>query len=182
MRLFEELKNDILNYLIGGLDSGDLSSIKSLEINKRKPHTKRLFFHLGEERVCLHDFEPCKESESFPHPHSWESQIKILRGSYTHCILYGVPLDKDFTDKFDSLCITSELSAGNSYHIDTPDVWHKVTPKTKVSTVMINGPIWEVHNDFCKFTKGKELKSISDKDKTEMILRFINLIKDYETN
>jgi len=52
----------------------------SLVINRRKPHTYRVFRQFGEYRVCLHRFESCSEEEAFPHPHPWPGAFLLLKG------------------------------------------------------------------------------------------------------
>ena len=175
------LENSIASELVGGLDN-----IKSLRIDRRKPHTDRLFFMLPSDstlRVCLHTFQECSLDDSFPHPHSWESEVLILDGKYDHRYVHHVPLDFDALNMFKLASQKhhiEHLIPGNSYHITSPKTWHKVTPLTECRTIMINGPTWSENNRsvYCKFTKGKELIELPKEEKKQQIQIFINLINN----
>jgi hypothetical protein len=160
MRLFKELKPSIIAHIEKCLKDNDYSSIQSLLINRRKPHTERLFFYLGDERICFHTFQPASSEECFAHPHSWESEIVLLEGEYEHYIKTDVPLTSNENENWKY--VKHLLRPGSSYHIDDPGTWHKVVPLVECKTLMINGPIWDNYNINCKFTKGKELVSLEE--------------------
>lgn len=156
------------------LKSKDFSKMMGLKIDRREPHTLRLFYFKDGLRVCLHIFQPCKWEDAFPHPHSWNSEILILEGKYKHWISDYTELDK----KADTnLGFTHTLGEGSSYAIKTPYVWHKVQPLTEVMTIMINEKEWVEKSIWCVTTRGKELTELTDLEKESIILRFLNKLK-----
>ena len=54
----------------------------SLIINRRKPHTYRIFTQYADLRLCLHKFDMCDEGEAFSHPHPWPAAFMVLKGKY----------------------------------------------------------------------------------------------------
>jgi hypothetical protein len=179
--MIKENLKEIIQFIDKALsDDMYFNKIQSLRIDKRKPYTDRLFFFLKSNpklRVCLHTFQACNKSEAFAHPHSWESEVLLLEGKYEHWIENFVKLDMDISDSFnDGFCIGTILTSGSSYHIDNPHTWHKVQPLTECKTIMINGPVWEKHSQYCKFTKGKELIEISDTEKRNQLIDFYFLL------
>jgi hypothetical protein len=179
--MIKENLKEIIGFIDKALSDDEyFNKIQSLRIDKRKPYTDRLFFFLEsnpELRVCLHTFEPCEKLEAFSHPHSWESEVLLLKGKYNHWIENFVKTDMDVSDCFsDDFCIGTTLTPGSSYHIDNPHTWHKVQPLTQCKTIMINGSVWKKHSNYCKFTQGKELIKISDTEKRSQLIDFYDLL------
>src|ERR1044072_4917851 len=92
---------DILNYTIDKLPEllQNEKRWDSLIINRRKPHTYRIFTNfeildydgtLNTYRVCLHKFDPCNTEEAFAHPHPWPGAFCILKGKYKMNIGYSL--------------------------------------------------------------------------------------------
>jgi len=150
--LLETIKKEEFIKLLGETDKWD-----SLIINKRKPHTYRIFTQLGENRVCLHKFDTCSSEESFAHPHPWPGAFMVLHGAYR------MKLGKS-KDRFSDPEWVSELimGAGSVYQIVDPLVWHTVTPLETTYTIMMNGPSWdkETAHTQVRTTKGKDLEKL----------------------
>jgi len=137
----------------------DPSKWDSLIINRRKPHTYRIFTQLGEYRVCLHRFDECHADEAFLHPHPWPGAFKVIQGSYSMRLGYS-------KDRFSKPDMAAEfiMGAGSSYEITNPLTWHSVIPQELTYTVMINGTPWDAdtaHTEV-RTTKGKDLEKMED--------------------
>jgi hypothetical protein len=155
--MIEQLKNVIKSDLEKWVS--DIRGWDSLIINKRQPHTTRVFRMLPDgSRLCLHKFDYINKDggeEAFMHPHPWPAAFQIVMGTYemkvgaTPNILHSSP----------EHILTTRLSHGSSYEITNPNTWHSVTPITKtVHTVMLNGAPWkpgDVHTAV-RTTKGKD--------------------------
>lgn len=137
----------------------------TLVINKRKPYTYRAFTYLPDgNRVCLHKFEPCDESESFKHPHAWPAEFLVCYGSY----LEEIELYEEYISEISGNLIktgnpvVSSVYTQNSWHrIDNRDVFHKVTPLETTYTIMINEKPYMYPHPDVKTTKGKDLDSMT---------------------
>lgn len=148
----------------------------SLVINRRKPHTTRLFKQFGELRVCLHKFEVCTDEEAFPHPHPWPGAFLLLEGSYIQTIGYSV--DRFAEPEF---LYREKLTPGSSYEIVDPMTWHKIQPTQTTHTVMINGaPFRKPHREV-RTTAGKDLDTLSEKETIDLLSRF-NILLHYYHN
>lgn len=147
---------------------------EGLLINKRKPHTYRLFTQVGENRVCLHRFDACSESESLKHPHPWPGAFLVLNGSYRMWTGRSQDRVSPPADGPEFL-----LTPGSAYQITNPLDWHSVVPLEETWTVMINGPRWddESRHEKAPTTGGKGLKAISEFEKTMMLPGFEGLIR-----
>lgn len=130
----------------------------SLVINRRKPHTTRLYRRFPNYRVCLHMFHPCKANETQGHPHPWPGAFLILGGSYYHSV--GISKDLKSNPRY---FYKELLTEGSYYEIDNKRVFHKVQPIETTWTVMINGDPWKGHIK-TKTTKGKNLDKLSEQD------------------
>jgi len=174
MEKIKEILPSIQAKLISALEEKDFSDFKGLRIDRREPHTLRLFYFREDGfRVCLHIFQPCSWEDAFPHPHNWDSEVMIVKGSYVHWVSDHTPLNqKCETDKG----FKHTLNAGSIYSIDNPYIWHKVQPLEEVMTVMVNGETWETKSDFSVTTKGKELVELTDDEKYKMCFKFFNQI------
>ena len=136
---------------------GETDKWNSLIINKRKPHTYRIFTQIGENRVCLHKFDTCSSSESFPHPHPWPGAFIILHGAYR--MKLGKSKDRATDPEWVSELI---MGPGSAYEIVDPLVWHTVTPLKTTYTIMMNGPEWnkDIAHTQVRTTKGKDLEKL----------------------
>lgn len=144
----------------------------SLVINKRKPYTYRVFTQINNMRLCLHKFDVCNQEESFMHPHPWQGAFSILKGSYR--MVLGITKDRNST----LIQKVSEqiLSAGSTYEILDPMVWHSVTPIETCYTIMLNGEPFspEVAHSQVRTTRGKDLDKLSNKD----LITHLSIFKD----
>ena len=134
----------------------DPNSWNSLVINRRKPHTYRAWKMLGNDRVCVHKFDPCEPDDCFVHPHPWPAAFLILDGKYIQNIGYS----KDLTDKDPTMIYREVLTRGSMYEMDSPTLWHSVQPLTTTYTIMLNGEPWDAHES-TRRTKGKDLDEMS---------------------
>ena len=145
----------------------------SLVVNKRKPHTYRMFIYDGDVRICLHRFDHCEEKDAFFHPHPWESRMWILSGSY----FMKVGCTQSAEDKDPQYLMSTILSKGSEYHSNNTNFWHAVIPLTTCYSVMVNGPPWgdKAHNS-APTTKGKDLDKMSDIEKLDHLAIFRKFI------
>jgi len=143
----------------------------SLLINRRKPHTYRIFRNFGEHRVCLHVFDPCDPEDAFPHPHPWPGAFLLLKGEYVHTIGYSPDLETE-----PDFLYTEIVRPGTMYEIINKRTWHKVQPTQRTYTIMVNGPPWEGHKD-TRTTKGKDLEKITPELMKTMKMEFTELIE-----
>jgi len=161
--------NEILEKLPSLLDSAVWDS---LIVNRRKPHTYRIWTKLGDLRVCLHKFDVCDTNESFFHPHPWPAAFKILQGKYYMRIGH-------------SLTQTSEpfevapfiMFQGSSYAITDPLTWHSVSPIETTFTVMVNDKPFENPHKEVRRTAGKDLEKMTDEEVKESLEYFRKLLK-----
>ena len=167
----KELLPTIIIDLENAIKTNDFNLFQGLRIDRRKPHTLRLFYFKDGLRVCLHIFDPCDWEDAFPHPHNWDSEVLIVDGEYRHWISERTPLNERADENKGFVHI---LGAGSSYRIDNPYLWHRVQPLTQTMTIMINGKEWEKKSEFSVTTKGKELVELSEQEKREIIERFLN--------
>lgn len=146
---------------------------EALLINKRKPHTYRLFTQVGDNRVCLHKFDACSSNEAGRHPHPWPGAFLVLHGTYRMWTGRSPDRGSPPVDGPEFL-----LTAGSAYQITSPLDWHSVTPLEETWTVMVNGPRWpdDVRHEGAPTTAGKGLKAISNLDKVMMLPAFAGLI------
>lgn len=145
----------------------------SLLINRRKPHTYRLFTYLGDYRICLHKFEACAKNEAFYHPHPWPGAFYIGEGSYQ----MDLGLAKDKFSKPEPVCRTI-ISAGSMYEITSPLTFHSVVPLTDTYTIMVNDLPFndeDMHVDV-KRTKGKDLEKLDNNTKCEILSKFQDIL------
>lgn len=131
---------------------------KSVIINKRKPHTYRVWTMLPDgNRVCLHRFDKCDETESFAHPHGWPAEFLVLEGRYLEQVWYTQRKPIEF-HPYVTPVVESIYTAGSWHRIDNSWTWHKITPLTdQVWTIMINEKPYSNPLDSVKTTAGKDL-------------------------
>lgn len=139
----------------------------SLVIDRRKPHTYRMFRKFGEYRVCLHRFEPCKAEEAFPHPHPWSGAFLLLDGEYIHTVGGSSDLESD-----PQYYLRELVRPDSIYEITNPLTWHKVQPLKRTYTIMVNGDPWEESHNETRTTKGKDLIKMSPDEKLRELQTF----------
>lgn len=147
----------------------------SLLINRRKPHTERVFRQFGEDRVCLHKFYPCSSDEAFAHPHPWPASFFIIKNGYDMEI--GMAENRLEEPKYYERICLEEHSA---YMILNPLTWHRISPinDEPTYTVMINGPTFEEEDmhSAVRRTKGKDLEKLKEEDKAALLNYFYDLL------
>jgi len=147
---------------------------ESLVINRRKPHTYRIFQQIGGFRVCLHRFEACEEDEAFPHPHPWPGAFLLLEGEYIHTVGGSADL-KSKPEYF----IREIVRPYSMYEIINPQTWHKVQPLQTTYTVMLNGEPWDRQHSETRTTKGKDLQSMADDELVTHLTEFERMLHLY---
>lgn len=167
---------DILHNLISNDEISNLLTQPkiwdSLVINKRKPHTYRIFTMYNNIRICLHEFDECSTEESFAHPHAWPAAFTVLCGEYN----LKIGRSSNTLDRPEKYHILN-MAAESSYEMVDPLEWHAITPLRRTYTVMINGPNYENPHSMCRTTKGKDLEKLSEKEVQESLLLFSDLLK-----
>lgn len=167
---------EVFEDLQDACDFDDINGWGSLVINRRKPHTTRLFKQFDELRVCLHRFEACTDEEAFAHPHPWPGAFLLLDGSYIQTIGYSFSTiaEPDFLFK-------EKVVPGSCYEIINPLTWHKIQPTQTTHTIMINGPPFEQQHSEVKTTAGKDLDTLS-KQETLFLLQSFNILLHHYHN
>lgn len=152
----------------------DISNWDSLIVNRRKPHTYRVFTNLADgSRICLHKFNPCDRHEAFLHPHPWPGAFILLSGAYDMEVGYS----PDRTSK-PTKVIDLFLTKGSVYEIVSPLTWHSVTPVEVTYTVMVNDPPWpaDVAHTDVRTTKGKDLDKMPEEELKEHLALFDRML------
>jgi len=164
----------ILKRVQEGLDRPD--TWDSLAINRRKPHTNRIFQEIEGFRVCLHRFEACEENEAFPHPHPWPGAFLLLEGEYIHTVGGSADL-KSRPEYF----IREIIRPYSIYEIINTKTWHKVQPLKETYTVTLNGVPWteEERHEEVRTTKGKGLQPLSDDELVTHLVEFERMLHLY---
>ena len=152
----------------------EVNEWESLVINRRKPHTYRVFRNIDGYRVCLHRFEPCDDNEAFPHPHPWPGAFLLLEGEYVHTVGGSVDL-KSEPEYF----LREIVRPYSTYEIINKQTWHRVQPIKTTYTVMINGEPWKESHSETRTTKGKDLESMERDDLVKHLNKFRVLLKEY---
>lgn len=170
---------DKLNTEIRYLDNylRDVRKWDSLVINKRVPHTYRVFRMLDDgSRLCLHKFEYFDKDggdEAFMHPHPWPGAFQIMGGEYEMKLGYT----ENREQKEPKIICTTRMREGSSYEITDPLTWHSVTPRTKVVySIMLNGKPWDadVAHTAVRTTKGKDLQKMTKMELANHLSYFAN--------
>jgi len=155
----------------------DPSIWQSLEINKRKPFTYRVWTILPNGlRVCLHKFDECSTHEAFDHPHPWPGAFIILHGSYRMRVGYS------FNRVSDQQSVAEfNLEKYSSYAIVNPLTWHAVIPNEETYTIMINEEPFapDIAHLEVRTTAGKDLDKMTDDELTLHLSIFKRLLADY---
>ena len=175
--MLDQLLN-IIPQVIDSLDSKDgWKEWDSLIINRRKPHTYRMFRKFGDLRVCLHKFEPCEAEDAFAHPHPWPGAFLVLRGQYIQNIGYSESLESDPVFFYKEV-----VRANTMYEIVNPKTWHSVQPLETTYTIMVNGEPWEEQHSQTRTTKGKDLEKMNNHDLIKHLLTFSCYLSQYKAN
>lgn len=171
------------------LRNGSLDYWDSLIINRRKPHTYRVFTMVANLRVCLHRFEMCDEDEAFEHPHPWPGAFVVLAGHYRQRVSYAPSRqDRPRREAMDMI-----LAPGAKYSIVNPLTWHSVQPiivdgyqppsctdayPPSAYSVMINGFPWpkDTAHVAAPTTAGKDLDRMSEEDLKKHLNTFLSLL------
>lgn len=157
---------------------------RGLRINRRKPHTERLFKFYGDIRACLHHFSPCEEKEAFPHPHAWDMAALCLEGGF----FMFLHMEDNFWESKKGKCeprlsTLSEMymGAGCSYTMTNPMVWHTVVPVSETYTIMFNSPTRHhmANSAHCVTTDGKELEEFDPTYQLEYLEKFKGLLSPF---
>lgn len=154
----------------------DPSKWESLIVNKRKPHTYRVFTQYGKFRVCLHKFNACDKHEAFFHPHPWPAAFTILSGSYQMYTGHSKDRESDPFPVADFI-----LTPGSSYTIMLPRTWHMIVPVDTTYTVMVNGEPWsnDIAHASVRTTKGKDLEKMPEAELVEHLATFKKLLGEW---
>lgn len=155
-------------------DFDQLNGWDSLVIDRRKPHTTRLFKQFGDLRVCLHRFESCTDEEAFAHPHPWPGAFLLLDGSYIQTIGYS-----QYLNTKPEFLFREKVMPGSSYEIINPKTWHKIQPTQTTHTIMINGAPFETQHKEVKTTAGKDLGKLSEVETLFLLNSFSILLHSY---
>jgi hypothetical protein len=155
----------------------------SLIVNRRKPHTYRVFTYFRQKnplvpefRVCLHKFESCHDHEAFLHPHPWPGAFLILSGRYK----MNIGLAPNKTDRPQNVS-TFELCKDSMYEITNPLTFHSVIPLETTYTIMINNEPWPetiVHKEV-RTTKGKDLDKMPQDELLKHLQIYKSLVHDW---
>jgi len=156
----------------------DRSKWDSLIVNRRKPHTYRVFTTLEDgNRICLHKFNPCDTHEAFSHPHPWPGAFIVMKGAYR----MKVGFSKDREDEQPQPVAEFVLREHAAYEITNPLTWHSVVPLTTTYTIMINGAPFgpEVAHKSVRRTGGKDLDKMPENELMDHLFIFSNLVALY---
>jgi len=156
----------------------DRSKWDSLIVNRRKPHTYRVFTTLENgNRICLHKFNPCDTHEAFQHPHPWPGAFIVLQGSY----LMQIGTCKDREDRYPRPVSSHILRRWAAYEILEPLTWHSVVPLETTFTVMINGKPFDasVAHTEVRRTAGKDLDKMPEDELLAHLEIFRLLVLEY---
>lgn len=132
-RLLQRLDEVDFGFLLGS----DGTPWQTLHVTYAEPHVERLWIPYRDGRLFLHRIHPCVESNPLWHPHPWPSASRVVRGSYIHRI----------GDANGPKQVT-RLSAGSSWDISDPGIWHSVDPLEPVLTVMVTGRLFDEPETF----------------------------------
>lgn len=177
IEMLQELLPEILDSIHNSLYHKGVNDWDSLVINRRKPHTTRAFRMFGENRVCLHRFEPCEEEDCFSHPHPWPGAFLMLKGEYIHtvgCTNFLIGKKKHVQWLFREI-----VRPYSMYEITNPFVWHGVHPLKQTWTIMMNGPEFDNKHEATVTTKGKDLDSLPANELGNHLTYFEILLSQY---
>src|SRR5262245_36903696 len=108
----------------------DPTEWKSVDIDYHDPHVKRLWRQVGEDRVAIHEIDPCDLPSDDPtalaalwHPHPWPSAMWIMENRYRMGVSYSGE-----TKPTQPPAATVIFEAGSFYEMVEPKGWHYVQP------------------------------------------------------
>lgn len=151
---------------------------KSKIINKRKPHTYRIYRMYGKMRVCCHRFTACHMDDSFVHPHGWPAAFIVLHGRY-QMRMGTAPNRKDKPAHYEEMI----FSPGDRYSIENPLTFHAITPLEDCYTIMVNNEAWSkdiIHSEV-RTTVGKDLDEMTPDDIATSLQLFSKLHEQITT-
>lgn len=106
----------------------------TVDVTYDKPHVRRLWRQDGDDRICLHEIDPCGPEDPFFHPHPWPSAMVVVSGTYEMQVGYA---EGTLAPPVASRVI---LSAGSCYEMADENQWHSVRPLGGPSlSVMLSG-------------------------------------------
>jgi hypothetical protein len=169
--MIEELKKIIKDQRFKQLlDSPELWQSK--DVDYHPPRVERVWLPINDMRLSLHVIHPCEDGDSLLHPHPWESAMYVLPigGLYEHQIGFKRETEPDV---FVNTIVCKQIVEGAMYYeMMNPNGIHSVRPLLQpVFSIMLSGkPIWTENFG----TIGKNLVSLSDERKKEILLTFKN--------
>lgn len=164
-----ELLNEKIQDLPTLLEQSDWSSIV---VDKKEPHTYRVFKIIDGIRICLHRFEPCSLDQAFPHAHRWPGAFRVLQGQYL--MKLGIAPDQESDPEFITTMI---LNQGSSYTMDNPLLWHVVQPLIECFSVAINGTNYQERHVKAPTTDNKGLREMTSEELNNHLKQFQRLLQ-----
>ncbi len=148
----------------------------SLIVNRRKPHTYRVFTKIDDLRICLHKFKPCDRHEAFLHPHPWDGGFLILDGAYR--MLTGKSPDREKDPVPGPEFFMTKFSG---YQITDPLDFHAIIPVGETYTIMVNGPEWPDEKKHIRAvtTKGKDLDTMPHDELVAHLQKFETFVSEW---
>lgn len=147
---------------------------QSLDIDYETPRVERVWIPINNKRLSLHVIHPCEAGEALLHPHVWESAMYVLPigGLYEHTIGCQMYDEIGYLTPKPTIVCKQIVEGPMYYEMMHEDSVHSVRPIAQpVFTIMLTGkPIWS--ENACKV--GKNLVSLSDERKKEILLTFKN--------
>lgn len=118
-----------------------------IKIRHEKPYVDRIWLQIGNQyRLCLHKIYPLVDGETaFYHPHPWEFEAFIAKGSYFSNIgCNSTPQERqDLTQP--PIASRIMLAEGSWYLMDNTNTWHTVEPiANPVYSVVLTKRRWNV--------------------------------------
>lgn len=114
----------------------------ALDVDYEPPRVERLWHDTASCRVSLHRIHPIPVGGvALFHPHPWPSAMRVVSGTYTMDVGYGVGRGQNGQPP--DIAATITLPAGATYEMIIHDSWHSVAPiGGPALSVMITGKPW----------------------------------------
>lgn len=142
-----------------------LDDFNSKKVTYRKPEVWRLWIQVGDYRVNLHKIFKSEIQELF-HPHPWIMRTDIIKGTCEVGFGFGI--------KEPALSNKSIFTAGSSYEMLHPELWHYVKPTSDyVLTIMVSGKPWLSDVDY-SIKPEQPQGELSQEEKEELWSEFKN--------
>lgn len=141
-----------------------------MKIRYEKPHVDRVWLQLANRcRLCLHKIYPLEDGRAFYHPHPWEFETFLAKGSYFSDIGYNTNHESQHGIKPPPVAVRILLSEGSWYSMADSKTWHTVEPIDEpVYSIIITKKRWDV----------KALESCQD-NKTMNSEEIAGLLQDF---